>query len=879
MLLPTVLLAQLELPYSVKVLNPKPLDAYYYNTSGTAYTNTAQVISQVSAGVRYIGMTVNVAGVEYWFSPTTADGNLVVKAPTLASVTNSKAFISPVPDLYNVTPSVGPASFRYLENSDLTLSNRTRFPFVGNAFAYGDSFTAGYLASPSTEMYVEKLAAANNVTINNQGVSARGIDVAVKASYSVQSTYNNISPITIFVGFNDCRRGGATSATLNKIEGGHRAMMANNWLKFGVAASAVTNTGTWSNFTTYPGKAGNLGGTTRQSSTAGDVLSYTTTVASDNIVIGTYGTDGTTYNYGRFTVSIDGTIVETYDPNGKSDNISDGATDNGRVANTLIYTGLRNSTHAVIITLLDSKVTLVDYIGYLNEPAACAPVFVMSPPRNNAAGNAVSPNVGANDVAYTATKERIRTVCKSMSRYPVAFIDLDEWWDISTCLNADNIHPNSFGHSQIAAAFQSAILQSRQVFKRLIVHDPGITVLPNTTGENGSINTFSSGGVSSFNLSVNRSASGVSDNAGKAQGQYTISAENLKSKHLWYTASTNNVIPTLRMTLDENGILNMVKWHASPMAVGAVAGSTAGAYVMSTSQTNGSFTSAAFFNGTNWMPVAANATILAGGVNANNVAGYSFYINSGLTSGVAYTPTERGRWGTTGLYLGSAGNATATLELKPANTIANSSPLKLFYNYITASTTSGTGSVATITFPAQTRIPFEVGQTVTVTGMNPSGYNGTYTVTAATLSSVSYANATTGSIVTPGTLENSIPTTPEQGEIVRDNDDFYQTNGTGVRGTFSKIRTNITSAGTLTLSRGYSHYIFSGTTTTWTLPAVAGSTNVQYTIKNRGSGAITLNAAAAANEIYDTSAVNTITIAAGASAIIVSDGTFYNKIL
>ena len=57
---------------------------------------------------------------------------------------------------------------------------------------------------------------------------------------------------------------------------------------------------------------------------------------------------------------------------------------------------------------------------------------------------------------------------------------------------------------------------------------------------------------------------------------------------------------------------------------------------------------------------------------------------------------------------------------------------------------SGTGSVATLTFTTQNTAPYVVGQSVTVAGMTPSGYNGTVVLTAATTSSISYANATTG---------------------------------------------------------------------------------------------------------------------------------------
>ena len=64
---------------------------------------------------------------------------------------------------------------------------------------------------------------------------------------------------------------------------------------------------------------------------------------------------------------------------------------------------------------------------------------------------------------------------------------------------------------------------------------------------------------------------------------------------------------------------------------------------------------------------------------------------------------------------------------------------------------SGTGTTATLTFTLQNTAPYAVGQTVTVAGMTPSGYNGTYVITAATTSSISYANATTG-FTTGGTI-------------------------------------------------------------------------------------------------------------------------------
>lgn len=86
----------------------------------------------------------------------------------------------------------------------------------------------------------------------------------------------------------------------------------------------------------------------------------------------------------------------------------------------------------------------------------------------------------------------------------------------------------------------------------------------------------------------------------------------------------------------------------------------------------------------------------------------------------------------------------------------------------------------------------------------------------------------------------------------------------------------VSAAGTLTLDAESSDYVFSGTTTTWTLPPLTGYTNVKYFIKNRGTGAITLNSNAGGNDIYTTSAVNTFTINAGSAYILMNDGTYWD---
>jgi hypothetical protein len=63
---------------------------------------------------------------------------------------------------------------------------------------------------------------------------------------------------------------------------------------------------------------------------------------------------------------------------------------------------------------------------------------------------------------------------------------------------------------------------------------------------------------------------------------------------------------------------------------------------------------------------------------------------------------------------------------------------------------SGTGTTATITTTSNHNLA--VGDRVTIAGVTPTGYNGTYILTAVTSNTLSYANATTGAQTVAGTV-------------------------------------------------------------------------------------------------------------------------------
>jgi len=120
--------------------------------------------------------------------------------------------------------------------------------------------------------------------------------------------------------------------------------------------------------------------------------------------------------------------------------------------------------------------------------------------------------------------------------------------------------------------------------------------------------------------------------------------------------------------------------------------------------------------------------------------------NGCLLNTTEYTDTG-GSTGTVTLSIGATtGDKISIISMKSTSSVS-----------LVTSAASGTGSVATLTFAIRSFPPFTVGQSITISGVIPSGYNGTYTVTNCTSSTVSYANTTTGAQSTSGTASPTDP--------------------------------------------------------------------------------------------------------------------------
>lgn len=123
-------------------------------------------------------------------------------------------------------------------------------------------------------------------------------------------------------------------------------------------------------------------------------------------------------------------------------------------------------------------------------------------------------------------------------------------------------------------------------------------------------------------------------------------------------------------------------------------------------------------------------------------------------------------------------------QLPRGTTVAGTAPLSFSPDVsLTTTAASGTGAVATLTYATTTTPAFVLGSTIVVAGVTPSGYNGTYVVTAVTATTVSYANATTGSQTVAGTItQGALLTTPSARKMEVDATGLYYTNDAAVRG-------------------------------------------------------------------------------------------------
>jgi lysophospholipase L1-like esterase len=456
-------------------------------------------------------------------------------------------------------PSVYPNVSGQVLTSSSTGTMSWATPFGGAQFSnkinyFGDSFTAGLNATNTSLSF--PYIVSNNLfggynpagDYNNYAVSGRGWAVGIANSYT-NVTAPNVNSTVVTLGFNDIRRNGnnvtANAKTLEKLKSGARALIANSWLASAVAANngAVSTTGTWTTVSGIGDKASlNLSGLVKTSIVAGSTLTYTWTGTS--LVIGTFSTDEVTTFGGDFTYSIDGGSSITYTGKNKTDGISDGATDNSIIANAIVVTGLTNSSHTVVITTSSTDRVRIDYFGILQNRLYCPSIIINSLAYMNSTGYALSPAFGS-DATMNQGSAALEQVVSEFPNFPVYFNDINKFYDITTGLDTDNIHPNDVGHKQIANSILSRIstgVNQSYTPNPIIIKD-----------FNSSTQSFIQSFSNTFNIGFNviPSAPSIFPNTGVAASMIKSTVANNDSKFEFFTSATNSNL-TLALTIDKN---------------------------------------------------------------------------------------------------------------------------------------------------------------------------------------------------------------------------------------------------------------------------------------------------------------------------------------
>lgn len=173
-------------------------------------------------------------------------------------------------------------------------------------------------------------------------------------------------------------------------------------------------------------------------------------------------------------------------------------------------------------------------------------------------------------------------------------------------------------------------------------------------------------------------------------------------------------------------------------------------YILSAITGTPIFVSAGYrYNNVFWFVVATNA----GRWYAIDAAGIT-----NVTPGVGANPTVQlpgysndtiitDSWNGTVLFINDGINP-------PMFLLPDSTEFQQYSNTSLAITGgSGNGTNLTLYFSAQSAAPFTSGQSITVTGINPASYNGTFTVGSSTTTSVTFPNTTVETYVSGGIVQ------------------------------------------------------------------------------------------------------------------------------
>jgi hypothetical protein len=292
-----------------------------------------------------------------------------------------------------------------------------------------------------------------NVTrgYNDQAASMFGMSPVILASngtgthYSVGAINNNLQVWTralVLVGglgFNEIRTD-SSAITFSKIGQAYRSILLASWTKTFYAASAMTQSGTWTGFngqTSLAGKAGGAaGGQSAFNNVSGSTLSQTFT--GTGVGVAYYSSIVGGFNGGEIDITLDGTVIH-HEVLNKTNST------NTQTPGAWFITGLANTSHTITITNTTNNYVYIDYVGVLRDPGDANPVLLMGISKLNTTGYAAT-LTQANDRNFTRGDDTVKAVIHEAAGYPARFVPTTWTLNTSTDIQSDSIHPNEVGH-------------------------------------------------------------------------------------------------------------------------------------------------------------------------------------------------------------------------------------------------------------------------------------------------------------------------------------------------------------------------------------------------------------------------------------------------
>lgn len=411
---------------------------------------------------------------------------------------------------------------------------------------FGTSITAG-LNITSTSGYAAMLSDQLGCTFTNYAVSSSQWFTAVEAAYTSISPKNS-NPSIVECGFNDVRAGGNTTKTIEQMKSEERAFLLNQFAASFVSASSgsVTKAGTWTTPTLAISKSSlALGGTIEQSIVSGSTLTWTFT--GESFGIGSFSTDEVNQFSGDFTISIDGGASVTYTGKSKASGVPDGTGTPYNmqiVPNAICFFNLGATSHTVVVTTNSTTATRVDYFAVLKNPSYAAPVIMLSIPKMNAAGYAITGNV-SDAIMEIGTSAQFSVAAEfSVFGFPVFTYDINNVYNVATDVQVDNVHPNAQpGNQHWASGIISVIKPGNSV-------SPSIFTVDNSSGNRFFIANGAGGGAFGQNWNPN---TGAIDNTSAGTAQVQLITGSGFGRVDILTSHANNVSPTITTTFDKNG--------------------------------------------------------------------------------------------------------------------------------------------------------------------------------------------------------------------------------------------------------------------------------------------------------------------------------------